>query len=133
MKNIEKIKKDLRSKRHGRTRVKINGTEKRPRISVFKSLKHISVQLIDDQNGRTLVSASDLELKATQKKETKEKTSGANDLKAKIGLAYAVGELAAKKAVAKDIKEAVFDKSGFKYHGRIKAVADGARSGGLKF
>lgn len=128
MNNLQKRKKALRLKRHGRVRAKISGAEKRPRVSVFKSLKHISVQLIDDQNGRTLASASDLELKAAKKSALTN-----SDLKAKVNLAYEVGKLVAKKALEKGINEAVFDKSGFKYHGRIKAVADGAREGGLKF
>ena len=101
-----------------RIRRKVTGTSDRPRLAVFKSLKHIYVQLIDDASGRTIVSAS------THEKDTK----GANSAAAK-----AVGELIAQKAKAKGVKQVVFDRGGYLYHGNIKALADAARENGLEF
>lgn len=114
-----KIKKQLKEKRRARIRAKVKGTKARPRLSVFRSLKHLYVQLIDDQAGKTLVAASDTEIKSAKGKKT--------------DLALAVGKLLAKKAADKKITKAVFDRAGNKYHGRIKAVAEGARLGGLEF
>ncbi|MDI6602924.1 MAG: 50S ribosomal protein L18 [Patescibacteria group bacterium] len=107
--------------RHQRIRAKIKGTAKIPRLYVFRSAKHIYTQLIDDEEGKTLVSASDLEFKKSKK------------LKSKIDKAKEVGKLIAKKAIEKKIERVVFDRGGYKYHGRVKAVAEGAREGGLKF
>lgn len=107
-----------------RVRSKISGTPERPRLSVFRSLNHIYAQLIDDTKGTTLVDAS------TKSKELAEelKTSKGKTSKSKL-----VGKLVAKRAVEKGITSVVFDRNGFTFHGRIKAVADGAREGGLKF
>lgn len=99
--------------------MKIAGTARRPRLSVFRSVKHIYAQLIDDEKSKILVSVSDLKIKV--KKGTK-----ANQ-------ALEVGRLIAKEAILKKIEKIVFDRGGFIFHGRIKAVADGAREGGLKF
>ncbi len=99
------------------------GTSAIPRLYVFRSNKHIYAQLIDDEKGKTLVSANDLELKKP--------SSGAK--KGKIGQAGAVGKLIAKKAIDKKIKKVVFDRGGYKYHGRVKALAEDAREAGLKF
>ncbi len=118
MKKSVKIKNQQRARRSKRVRVKIRGTAERPRLSVFRSLKHLYVQLIDDGTGRTLVSVKDDEIKNKGKKSE---------------LALAVGKLLARKAQAKKIEAVVFDRGGYKYHGRIKAVAEGAREGGLKF
>jgi large subunit ribosomal protein L18 len=107
-----------RAIRHRRVRKKVEGTQARPRLSVFRSNKQIYAQLIDDSVGRTLVAASSLET-----------GDGAN----KSGEAEAVGQALAKKAAASGIKQVVFDRAGYKYHGRLKALADGARSGGLEF
>ena len=112
------IKNQAKIRRHKRVRVKVSGTAVRPRLSVYRSLEHVYVQLIDDTSGKTLVSAKDGELK--------------EKLKTKTDKAMAVGKLIAEKALAKNIKEAVFDKGTGKFHGRIKAVADGAREQGLK-
>jgi len=106
-----KNRKSKRQARHKRVRAKIKGTEKRPRLSVFKSNKYIYIQLVDDENGKILVAASDRNLKS----------------------AYEVGELLAKKAADKGIKKVVFDRSGYKFHGTILELAKGAREGGLKF
>jgi len=109
-----------REKRKRRIRAKISGTAQIPRLSVFKSNLHIYAQIIDDELGKTLVSASDLQIKKTAKK-------------TKSQIAFQIGGEVAKKAKAKKIKKVVFDRGGFKFHGRIKAVADGARKTGLIF
>jgi large subunit ribosomal protein L18 len=116
-------KQRLRQKRRTRVRAKVQGTAARPRLAVFRSLKHVYAQLIDDDAGTTLASASSVEkdYKATAK------TGG------DIGAAKTVGELVAKRALDKGIESVVFDRGGFKYHGRIQALADAAREGGLKF
>jgi large subunit ribosomal protein L18 len=103
-----------------RIRSKVNGTEQRPRLAVFKSLKHIYVQLIDDATGKTIVAAS------TRDKDSS--TKGANAAAAK-----AVGALIAKKAKDKGVTRVVFDRGGYLYHGNIKALADAARENGLEF
>jgi large subunit ribosomal protein L18 len=108
-----------RERRHKRIRAKISGTADRPRFSVFKSNRGLYLQLIDDLSGQTLVSAHSKEIK----KEVLKKTEIATEL----------GKLLAEKASAKKISVVVFDKSSYKYHGRVKAAADGARAGGLKF
>lgn len=129
MKNLEKIKREKRIRRHKRKRARISGDAIRPRLSVFRSNNHIYCQLINDKKGQTLFSASDLEIK-TQKKKTQKKekeSSGRNDM------AFLVGKLIAKKATEKKIKKVVFDSGGYKYHGRVKKLAEGAREGGLIF
>jgi large subunit ribosomal protein L18 len=113
-------KKDRRKKRHLRIRAKVKGTAQCLRISVFRSNAHIYAQMIDDRKGRVLVSSSDLDLKKTK------------SLK-KVEAAKEVGRMLAKRAVDKKIYRVVFDRGGYKYHGRVKAVAEGAREGGLRF
>jgi large subunit ribosomal protein L18 len=113
-------KKEKFLKRKKRVAAKISGTAKRPRVSVFKSNKDIYAQIIDDVKGHTLASFSSKNIKDTGKK-------------TKTEIAGLVGEALAKSAKAKKITEVVFDRSGFKYHGRVKALAEGARKGGLKF
>lgn len=110
---------DVRQKRHARVRVKVAGTSECPRLNVFRSNKHLFVQVIDDTKGETLVSASTLELKL----------EGGNNIDA----AAAVGKEIARKAQEKDIKNVVFDRGGYLYHGRIKALAEAAREAGLEF
>ena len=114
---------DRRVKRHDRVRKNLNGTPERPRLCVYRSNKNISAQVIDDVNGVTLAAASSLdkELKA-------EMANGGNKDAAKM-----VGEALAKRALAKGIEEVCFDRGGFLYHGRVAALAEGAREGGLKF
>jgi large subunit ribosomal protein L18 len=112
-----KLKRQNRHKRHKRVRAKISGTSAKPRLSVFRSNKHIYLQLINDEKKATLLSASDINLK------NKKKTEKAKE----------VGMEIAKKALAKKILRVIFDKGGYKYHGRVKAAAEGAREGGLKF
>ena len=109
--------------RHNRLRSKISGTPQRPRLAVYRSISHIYAQLIDDVEGNTIASASSLE--------TGIKTQGEES--GKIPISKVVGECIGKKAKDKGISEIVFDRGGYKYHGRVKAVADGAREAGLKF
>lgn len=111
----------VRFKRKRRIRARIEGTSDRPRLAVFRSNQHLYVQLVDDLKGHTLVSASTLE------SDIKDKVSG------NVEGAKTVGNLIAKRALAKNIAEVVFDRSGYIYHGKLKAVADAAREGGLKF
>ena len=121
---INKINKNKdRIKRHRRVRGKISGTAETPRFSVYRTLNHIYVQLIDDVKGNTLVTASTLD------KELK----GSFEGKDKKAQAYEVGKLVAKKAKSKKIKAVVFDRGGYLYTGRVAALADGAREGGLQF
>jgi len=103
--------------------MKVSGTDSRPRLCVFRSLNHIYAQVIDDTQGHTLVSASTLEAEIKSNKNGKTKTD----------IAEMVGSLLAKRAVEKGISQVAFDRGGNKYHGRIKALADAARKGGLKF
>jgi large subunit ribosomal protein L18 len=113
-----------RKRRHVRVRAKVSGTTARPRLNVFRSSAHIYAQVIDDGKGHTLVAASDLE-------EAVRARAGAGA--AKAARAKAVGEVIAERAKEAGVDSVVFDRGGFLYHGRIKAVADGAREGGLKF
>ncbi|AKK72933.1 50S ribosomal protein L18 [Chryseobacterium sp. P1-3] len=115
---LSKLEKRIRIKR--RVRGKISGSSELPRLSVYKSNKEIYAQLIDDKNGKTLASASSRE-KGVDAKGTKTEVS------------TAVGKAIAAKAIAAGIENIVFDRNGFVYHGRVKALADGAREGGLKF
>jgi len=117
--NPQIVKNTLHERRKSRIRAKIFGTAKKPRLSVFRGLRHLYVQLIDDATGKTLIWAKDLEIKDGKLK--------------KVEVSFKVGELIAKKAIVAGIEEVVFDRGGNKYHGRVKAVADGARKGGLKF
>lgn len=116
-------KNEARQKRHLRLRKKVTGTAEKPRLNVFRSLSHIYAQIIDDKSGITLVSASTLD------KEVRDAvTYGGN-----IPAAKAVGEAVAKRALAKGIKEVVFDRGGYIYHGRVAALAAAAREAGLEF
>lgn len=105
-------------------RKKVSGTKEKPRLTVYRSLNNIYAQLIDDSAGATIVSASSL---------SKELSGELKNIKGKIDKGKLVGKLIAQKALEKNISQAVFDRNGYRYHGRIKAVADGAREGGLKF
>ena len=120
------IKRNSRIRRHKRVRAKVYGTAKAPRLSVFRSNKHIYCQLINDEKGATLVSANDLEIKGKSKKRK-------SDNSRQVELAHRVGQLIAQKALKKGIKKVVFDRGGYKYHGTVKALAEGAREGGLIF
>ena len=118
-----KTKEDIRSRLHSRIRKKLSGTPDRPRLAVFRSQSHIYAQVIDDDAGRTLCAASSLD-----KDLRTEAKRGAN-----VASAKKVGQLIANRAKEKGIEAVVFDRGGFQYHGRIKALADAAREGGLKF
>ena len=111
----------LRQRRHRRVRKNVEGTTARPRLAVFRSNKHIVAQVIDDSTGRTLAAAS------TTEKDLKGGATGNKDA------AAAVGKRVAERAVAAGVKQVVFDRGGFQYHGRVAAVADAARSAGLEF
>jgi len=113
----------MRVKRHDRARFYLSGTTQRPRLAVFRSLNNIYAQIIDDDKGVTLASASSIEKVAREKN-----VKGGN----KQG-ARAVGTMIAERAKEKGIASVIFDKGGFKYHGRVKELADGARAGGLQF
>lgn len=115
--------KDARTRRHERIRKKVVGTTERPRLAVYRSLSHMYAQIIDDFKGSTIAAASSLD------KKFKDKKSG----KGNIGAAKQVGELIAQKALTKGIKRVVFDRGGYLYHGRVKALADAAREAGLEF
>jgi large subunit ribosomal protein L18 len=118
---IHKIeKKEIRSRIHKRIRRKLAGTSERPRLAIFRSVAHIYAQVIDDGAGKTLVSASSVDKDG--------KTNGGN-----VAAAKAIGKLVAQRAKEKGIKSVVFDRGGYKYHGRIKALADAAREAGLEF
>jgi large subunit ribosomal protein L18 len=113
----------VRVVRHLRVRRKVAGSPQRPRLSVFRSLRHIYVQVIDDLHRHTLASASDGE------EEVQSQAKG----RAKTQVARLVGGLVARRALATGISQVVFDRGGFQYHGRVKALAEGAREGGLRF
>ncbi|MCD5406133.1 MAG: 50S ribosomal protein L18 [Desulfotomaculum sp.] len=116
-------RKIARVKRHMRLRNKISGTAERPRLNVFRSLNNVYAQIIDDQKGVTLVEASTL---SPELKETFGKNGN-------IEASKAVGDLVAKKALAAGVSRVVFDRAGYIYHGRVRALAEAARSGGLDF
>jgi large subunit ribosomal protein L18 len=118
---IRKIeKKEIRNRIHARIRRKLRGTTERPRLAVFRSVAHIYAQVIDDHAGATLVSASSVDKGG--------RTNGGN-----VAAAKAIGKLVAERAKEKGIQKVVFDRGGYQYHGRIKALADAARAAGLEF
>ena len=117
-------RKNTRSRSKKSIRLKISGTSERPRFTVYRSLNNVYVQLVDDTTGKTLVAASSL---------SKEITEDLKSAKGKIAKSKIVGALAAKKAKEQNITSVVFDRNGYRYHGRVQAVAEGARAEGLKF
>ncbi len=119
-----KLKQEMRLKRKKRIRAKIAGTSERPRLTVFRTAKHIYAQIINDEIGISLVSASTLSKEIREKKDK---------LEGKVNVALEVGKLIAAKALASGIKKVAFDRCGFLYHGRVKALSNGAREGGLDF
>jgi large subunit ribosomal protein L18 len=112
-----------RVRRHRRVRRRVSGTAERPRLAVFRSLTHIYAQVIDDSRGHTLAAASDLDAELRGKRNGKKKTE----------VAELVGEALARRATEKGVKAVVFDRGGFRYHGRVRALAEAARKGGLAF
>jgi len=115
-------KKEMRQRRHARSRFYLSGTAERPRLAVFRSLSHIYAQVINDETGETIVTASSLD------KDLRGSVKGGNKAGAKM-----IGQKVAERALEKGISSVVFDKGGYKYHGRVKELADGARAAGLKF
>ena len=121
---VRKLSRDLHRKRvHARVRIKVSGTTERPRLCVYRSLGHIYAQVIDDRTGKTLVSASSLD------KETKKNLKGGGN----VAAAKVIGKAVAERARAAGVSKVVFDRGGYKYHGRVKALADAAREAGLQF
>ena len=120
----DKNARHLRKVRQARVRKKVSGTPERPRLSVFRSLKHIYAQVIDDSTGHTIASASSQEA-------LRESTEAASGTKTEVSAA--VGKALAERAMAAGVTRVVFDRGGCKYHGRVKALADGSREGGLEF
>lgn len=120
---VNTTKNSLRQVRHARVRARVIGTKETPRLSVFRSLRSVTAQLIDDAAGKTLafVKSSDLKDVAVEGKS------------AKVAAAYAVGKTIAEKAKTLGISKIVFDRAGYRYHGRVEAIAEGAREGGLQF
>ncbi len=126
MKDENKIKREKRIRRKIRIKAKVRGFAAKPRLNVFRSNKHIFLQLIDDESGKTLVSASDVRIKQP-------KSGKKNKAATKTEAAFLAGKSLAEMALKKKIKQAVFDRGGYVYHGRIKSAAEGARKGGLAF
>ena len=121
---VRKLSRDLHRKRvHARVRIKVSGTTERPRLCVYRSLGHIYAQVIDDRTGKTLVSASSVD------KETKKNLKGGGN----VAAAKVIGKAVAERAKAAGVSKVVFDRGGYKYHGRVKALADAAREAGLQF
>ena len=121
-----KTKDDRRQRIRYRIRRRVSGTENRPRLTIFRSVAHMYVQVVDDMSGRTIASASTVE--PTVKGALAKNSTGGN-----IEGAKAIGRTIAQRLIEKGVKRVVFDRNGFLYHGRVKAVADGAREGGLEF
>ncbi|MFZ5392149.1 MAG: 50S ribosomal protein L18 [Patescibacteria group bacterium] len=116
-------KQQLRYRRHHKIRTQIQGSAIKPRLSVYRSNKNIYAQLVDDEKKSTIVSANDLKITKTS----------SSEFSAKLARAYEVGLLIGQAALDKKIKQVVFDRAGYKFHGRVKALAEGARKAGLKF
>lgn len=125
MSRQKKSRQQKRKHRHARVRAKISGTAECPRLNVFKSLRGVYIQLIDDVAQKTLIGLSS--------KTAPIDTVDAGERKGKVAVSYALGKLLADKAKEQNISTIVFDRGGFSYHGRIQAIADGARDGGLQF
>ncbi len=119
--HLPRTREERRYRRHLRVRKKVTGTPERPRLVVFRSIKHVYAQLVDDDKGATLLGVSD------------DSEGLVLDGKGKVAKAKATGKLLAARAKAAGIGKVVFDRAGYRYHGRVKAVADGAREGGLEF
>ncbi len=112
-----------RERRHRRVRAKVRGTAERPRLNIFRSLRHVFAQIIDDTQGQTLAAASTLDPEVRAQLAALDKKAEAN----------AVGKLLAQRALQKGLKQVVFDRGGYQYHGRVQSLAEGAREGGLEF
>lgn len=126
-------KREKKIRRHKRIRAKIYGTAARPRLCVFRSNRYIYAQLIDDEKGKTLIALSDREFKMAKAAAKEKEKEGGVVRSGKIAKAFELGKAIAKKILENKIEKVVFDRGGYKYHGRVKGLADGAREGGLKF
>ncbi|TAK04985.1 50S ribosomal protein L18 [Patescibacteria group bacterium] len=126
IRNPQKSARARLAHRKARIRARVTGTAERPRLAVFRSLKHMRAQIVDDAARRTLASAGDADL-------GKKKVAAPEGMAAKVAAAYAVGQLIAERAKAAGVTAVVFDRGGQRYHGRIRALAEGARAGGLTF
>lgn len=124
MKSASQKKIESRNRRRVRIRARVSGTAKRPRLAVFRSAKHIYAQVIDDKAGKTLAAVSDAEVK---------KAKAPEGMDAKIASAFLAGQALAEKAKKAGVAAVTFDRGGYAYHGRVKALAEGARAGGLEF
>lgn len=131
VRNQQKLRVISRKRRARRVRQKVHGTAARPRLSVFRSARHIVAQLIDDELGRTLAYASDAEIRFSPEFTAGKKAPVPAGMSAKVARAHATGRLLAERAATAKITSAVFDRGGYRYHGRVAAVAEGARSAGL--
>lgn len=123
MKSTAKQRRNLRGRRHGRIKKRVRGTAGRPRLVVFRSLRHLEGQIVDDDRGVTILGLSSMKVDG----------GAGEDMSGKIAEAYAAGKALAEKATEKGVTDVVFDRAGYPYHGRIKAFAEGAREGGLRF
>lgn len=119
----ERTRKNLRLMRHARVRRRVRGTAERPRLSVFRALNHVYAQIIDDDEGKTMVAASSLDRQVSEQRDGKPKTE----------VSTLVGKVLADRAKEKGVTTVVFDRGGFKYHGRVKALADALRKEGIVF
>ena len=136
IRNPQKSARTRLLRRKARVRARVIGTAARPRLAVFRSLKHVRAQIIDDGARRTLVAAADADLAKKSAKggsASGGKAAAPEGMAAKVAAAYAVGQLIAERAKAAGITTVVFDRGGQRYHGRIRALAEGARAGGLTF
>jgi len=127
MKSRATQRRDFRARRHARVLKKIRGSAERPRLVVFRSLRHMEGQLVDDDRGATLLGVS------TRAAGVSESAASLEDVAAKVAASFAAGELLAERAREAGVETVVFDRGGYRYHGRVKAFADGARKGGLRF
>ena len=126
MKNRSKQRRDSRARRRGRIAKKIRGTAERPRLVVYRSLKHIEGQIVDDDRGVTIVGLSTRGSDVTR-------SDADEEMDGKVADSFAAGKKLAERAVESGVEAVVFDRGGYPYHGRVKAFADGARAGGLRF
>lgn len=127
MKSMARQRRSLRARRHARVLKKIRGTAERPRLVVFRSLRHMEGQLVDDDRRATLLGVS------TGAAGVRESAASLEDVSGKTASSFAAGKLLAERALAAGVNEVIFDRGGYRYHGRVKAFADGARVGGLRF
>lgn len=123
MKSTAKQRRHLRGRRHGRIKKRVRGTADRPRLVVFRSLRHVEAQVVDDDRGVTILGLSS----------SKVEGGAEEDMSGKVAEAFAAGKALAAKAAEQGVTDVVFDRAGYPYHGRVKAFAEGARKGGLRF